>query len=138
MVIPTSFELLVFRLLFHLSWIYWYENINPDSSVLCFALRLGQTEWYSIWDSPLEFGASFGNPTIDSDSSLSSWLVQRSHLLHWRLHCIWTIRLYFISNFDVYSSFMNYYSLSIPLHYITLWSVIDLFIVYFKFCQILN
>ena len=66
----------------------------------------------------------------------SSWLVQRSHLLHWRLHCIWTIRLYF-SNSDVYSIFMNYYSLSIPLHYITLWSVIDLFTVYFKFYQIL-
>ena len=69
----------------------------------------------------------------------SSWLVQRSHLLHWRLHGIWTIRLYFISNSEVYSSFMNYYSLSIPLHCITLckWSMIDLFTVYFKFCQIL-
>ena len=123
-------------MIFHLSWIYWYKNVNPDSSVLCFALRSSQTEWYNIRDSPLEFRVSFGGPTIDLDSSLSSWLVQRSHLLHWRLHCIWTIRLYF-SNSDVYSSFMNYYSLSIPLHYITLWSVIDLFIVYFMFCQIL-
>ena len=132
MVIP----LLVFQLIFHLSRIYWYKNVNPDSSVLCFSLRSGQTDLYIIWDSPLESGASFGNPTIDSDSSLSSWLVQRSHLLHWRLHCIWTIRLYF-SNSDVYSSFMNYYSLSIPLQYITLWSVIDLLTIFFKFCQIL-
>ena len=54
MVIPTSFELLVFQLLFHLSWIYWYKNVNPDSSVLCFALRSGQTEWFSVQDSPLE------------------------------------------------------------------------------------
>ena len=54
MVIPTSFELLVFRWLFHLSWIYWYKNVNPDSSVLCFALRSGQTECTSIQDSPLE------------------------------------------------------------------------------------
>ena len=67
----------------------------------------------------------------------SSWLVQRSHLLHWRLQCIWTIRLHF-SNSNVYSSFMKYYSLPIPLHYITLclWSVIGLFTVYFRFCQI--
>ena len=54
MVIPTSFELFVFRFLFHLSWIYWYKNVNSDSSVLCFALRSGQTECTSIRDSPLE------------------------------------------------------------------------------------
>src|SRR5574338_531117 len=54
MVFQTSFELLVFQLLFHLSWIYKYKNINHDSSVLCFALRSGQTECTSIRDSPLE------------------------------------------------------------------------------------
>src|SRR5574338_1321193 len=54
MVFQTSFELLVFQLLFHLSWIYKYKNVNPDSSVLCFALRSGQTECTSIRDSPLE------------------------------------------------------------------------------------
>ena len=43
MVIPTSFELLVFQLLFHLSWIYWYKNINPDSSV-CLCICSNQTE----------------------------------------------------------------------------------------------
>ena len=142
MVIPTSFKLLVFQLIFHLSWIYLYKNVNPDSSVLCFALRSGQTERYSIWDSPLEFGASFGDPTIASAFSSSSWFVQRSHLLYWRLHCIWDILLYFISISDVYIVASWTTILSILLRIIVLLcvcdSVIDLFTVYAEFCQNLN
>ena len=124
----------------HFSWFTLYKYVCPDSSVLCFALRSGQTEWYSIWDSPLEFGASFGDPTIASAFSSSSWFVQRSHLLYWRLHCIWDILLYFISNSDVYIVASWTTILSIPLRIIVLLcvcdSVIDLFTAYAEFCQI--
>ena len=106
--------------------------------VFCvFALRSGQTERYNIWDSPSKLELCLKIQL--SIPSVIQLIGSEKPSLHWRLHGIWTIRLYFISNSEVCSSFMNYYSLSIPLHYITLclWSVIDLFTVYFKFCQIL-
>ena len=68
----------------------------------------------------------------------SCWFVQRSHLRILETSLYLRYSIVFISISNVYSSFINYYSLSIPLHCITLckWSMIDLFTVYFKFCQI--
>ena len=85
-----------------------------------------------------EVGALLEDPAIYPFSHPVDWFI-KVICSYWRLHCIWDILMHFILNSDVYSSFMNYYSLSIPLHCITLckWSMIDLFTVYFKFCQIL-
>ena len=80
------------------------------------------------------------DPAIYHFSHPVDWSREVFHT-YWRLHCIWDILLYFISNSDFfYSSFMNYY-LFIPLRIFVLLcicdSVFDLFTIYVGFCQIL-
>ena len=102
-------------MIFHLSWIYWYKNVNPDSSVLCFALRSGQTEWYSIWDSPLELELRLEiQLSIDSaisysvDSSDVFWSC--IWLLYWDIYVFVISVVSCLTLLYLYSSFMNYYS----------------------------